>query len=175
MYVIAQARWQDQSLNSTAFDLYSLLITVVNNVTDRPVEPYGLDVIVALPNGTFGDIWPIMAVYSPNQDSITLTDGQHLLLPAGLVMGAYNPQNLGQGTSTMRWLVRGESDSGNVPVMGYEAQFYIENVYLPKGTVLREDVTVTLTWDYHGSIQTYPVASRTLAAGFVMQSGQVST
>lgn len=169
MSVTVRVRWQSRSQNSTQLDFYTLLVTVQNNVTDNSIRPYELDASIPLPNATFWYSWPV-SNFVAHQEQVTANDGELLLLPAGQVFAYADPMNVGQGTSRMRWLVLGDSSSGNVPVMDDHAQFYLENVALPKGSVLHANVTVTLTWDYHGSIQTYPVASRTMTVGFVMRS-----
>lgn len=168
-------RWVNQSSNGTLYDYYTILITITNNVTDSSVRPYGLDVRVPLPDAGFWGWWPENPYFASQQRQITADDGEPLLLPAGQFTTYANPANVGQGTSVMHWVVDGVSAARIVPVMDYSAQFYLSHVLLPRGSVESTNATITLTWDYHSSLQTYPVASRTVIVSFTLRSDPAST
>ena len=175
MSVTVDVLWQTRSVNSTMWDFYSILVTVHNNVFNASVQPYGLEVQIPLTNASLGHWWPSNPIYQAFPWSTTADDGKLLLMPAGQIIVVANPSNPGQGPSWIRWSVQGDTSAGNVPIMNDLAQFYLEDLAVAKGTVYATSATATLTWDYHGSLQTYPVASRTMTVGFVMRSAQAST
>jgi hypothetical protein len=137
-------------------DLYYLVVTISNHVTDPSIQPYeaevtiqtNVDAVQVLHRPPVGYHNAPLTTYFANVDR-TFT------FPAGAV--GYDDLKSGSA----RWTVRGESLLRSRPIFENQASFMLD-VRIDEGEDISLSSVVTVTWYYHSAIQAYPVASRTV-------------
>ena len=153
-------------------DYFAVALSISNFVNDPSVRPYEATVTLRVNRGSeFFGHGPSAGDHDEVETGSFPELDRTFTFPAGLV--TYDESDE-QGIAT--WTVQGERLWKSEPIFGSRGDFLLPTVRVAESATLTVSAEVTVTWYYRSPVQAYPVATRTITAGLVLNaSGRLST
>jgi hypothetical protein len=152
------------------YDWYSLRFSVQNNARENELHPYSLEVVARFP-GALGAswipanghdfTWAVRTEEGP--PGYASFSGHEVRVPAGHFRPNWDFNTSRPGGILLQWSAIGEMGSDRVPIFEDAVDFLIYQIRVPEGESVEAKIVVTLAWGYYGSLQAYPVETRTVS------------